>query len=105
MYIPDSWVILRIVIGPDEVYYKVLAGWSGSYLNGSSWKLNSGISSMELKDDYWYFHGFSGSVYKCHVEGERMRMSMAEIYNQLLTLYSEKVELVGVKDIHLDEIA
>jgi hypothetical protein len=51
---------------PGTTTYKVLGSWSGGYLHGDSWKLNSGVVKIVEDDEYYYFHGFSGSVYKCH---------------------------------------
>lgn len=66
MYIPDSWRLVEIT-GTDP-HYRVFASWSGGYLNGDSWRLNSGILSVEEDSEYYYFYGFSKSVYKCHKE-------------------------------------
>jgi hypothetical protein len=62
---PDRWVILKITDGTD-VRYKVFGTWGGSYLYGQSWQMNSGIKSVAEKDDYFYFTGHSGSVYRCY---------------------------------------
>ncbi len=62
---PDKWVILKL---PGD-YYKVFGSWAGGYLDGDSWKLNSGIERVEQDDYYYYFIGFSGSCYKCHKRG------------------------------------
>lgn len=59
---PERWVILKL---PND-YYKVFGSWSGGYLDGDRWKLNSGISKVEEDEDFYYFVGFSGSCYKCH---------------------------------------
>jgi hypothetical protein len=59
---PERWVILKL---PNN-YYKVFGTWSGGYLDGDMWKLNSGIERAEQDDDFYYFIGFSGSCYKCH---------------------------------------
>jgi len=61
---PDKWVMIKITSG-DKTYYKIFATWFGGYLDGDSWKINSGISSIEEDDDFYYFNGFSGSCYKC----------------------------------------
>ena len=63
---PDRWVIVRIKAPTHPQIYKVLAGWNGSYLNGSAWRINSGIVRATIEDDYFVFEGFSGSKYYCH---------------------------------------
>lgn len=62
---PDKWVVVKIE-NNDETYYKVFASWAGGYLDGSAWRLNSGISKVEEDDDNYYFIGFSGSAYECN---------------------------------------
>lgn len=59
---PQEWVILKL---PDNEY-KVFGSWSGGYLDGDRWKLNSGIKSVEYDGNYYHFLGYSGSWYKCH---------------------------------------
>lgn len=63
-YTPDTWVMLKICTGSHCVY-KVLAGWSGSYTYGSSWKLNSGCTKVTETENSFDFDGYSGSVYVC----------------------------------------
>jgi len=69
MYKPDHWVVVKIT--PVDTtkappHYRVFATWNGSYLTGSSWKLNSGIVRAQLNEDFYEFDGSSGSVYRCH---------------------------------------
>ena len=64
-YTPERWVVLDINNG-TEVIRKVFAGWYGGYLNGESWKLNSGNVKEEEFDDRWEFTGYSGSIYICY---------------------------------------
>lgn len=59
--IPDKWCLVKVA--PDLV--KVMATWSGGYLDGDSWKLNSGIERIEETEDSYLFHGASGSIYEC----------------------------------------
>ena len=82
---PDNWVVVKV----DEDFYKVLAGWSGGYLDGDSWRLNSGITKVEEDGDYWLFIGESGSVYQCHKEGYGVRMNIAGQVKQLKELGCE----------------
>ena len=105
MYEPDSWVIIKID-NPEyeKIYYKVLGGWSGGYLDGDSWRMNSGITKIERDGDYYLFHGISGSTYKCHEKGETMRMSQAGVWNQLKEAYGDSVDRVNVIDIKGDDL-
>ena len=65
-YCPDKWIVVKIEGGKFPLTYKVFACWYGGYLNGDSWKLNSGITKVTKEDKYYLFEGYSGSVYKCH---------------------------------------
>jgi len=62
-YTPDKWLI--VTISGYDPHYRVFATWSGGYLDGDSWKMNSGITSVTEDDYYYYFKGSSGSVYNC----------------------------------------
>lgn len=102
-YNPDNWVILK-VDGPDGMFYRVLAGWSGGYLDGDSWKINSGIVSIDADETCYYFKGYSGSVYKCHKESETLRNNNAYVYNQLKDKFGGKISIIPVEEIDLDEV-
>ena len=91
---PDNWVILKIDGNKASPFYKVLAGWSGGYLDGNSWRMNSGIVRHELKDNYWYFYGQSGSCYQCHVDSYQLRMNNTGIYNQLKEKHGDIVNMI-----------
>ena len=92
-YNPDNWVIIKLDDGKDP-HYRVLAGWSGGYGTGDSWRLNSGITRHEFDGDYWYFYGSSGSCYKCYVDSYCLRMNNAHIWAQLQELHGDAVELM-----------
>ena len=65
MNTPSRWLILDL----GEGVYKLFCVWAGGYLDGDSWKLNSGIKAVHQKGDYYLFEGFSGSIYECHKGG------------------------------------
>jgi len=73
-YIPDKWVVVKIEGKDVPLTYKVFACWYGGFLNGDSWKMNSGIKKVTKKKNCWYFEGFSGSVYECYKERYRTNM-------------------------------
>jgi len=84
-YTPDHWVIVKLegekVTG--GVLYKVLAGWYGGYVGSDSWKLNSGITKIVDKGDYYVIEGYSGSRYLCFKDSERMSFYTASIFADL----------------------
>ena len=80
LYTPDSWVIVKIQYEKYETIYKVLAGWSGSYLYGASWKLSSGIVTFEDKGEYYESLQDSGSTYILYKSSERMSAIMASTF-------------------------
>jgi hypothetical protein len=61
---PDKWMVIKM--GVKDPVYKVFATWYGGYLNGDSWRINSGISEVQKEGNYINFYGHSGSCYKCH---------------------------------------
>ena len=79
-YTPDSWVIVKIQSEKYGTIYKVLAGWSGSYLYGASWKLSSGIVTFEDKGLYYESLQDSGSTYMLYKSSERMSGIMASTF-------------------------
>jgi len=76
--VPDRWVVLEINNG-KEVVNKVFAGWYGGYLDGDSWKLNSGNTNEEEFDDRWEFTGYSGSTYVCYKQNYGMNGYMSTL--------------------------
>lgn len=94
-YKPDSWVVIKMM-HKDETFYKVLGGWAGGYTQGSSWRLNSGITRAEydVSNDQLRFYGSSGSVYVCNPESYGLKMSTAGIWNEMKTRYPDQVELL-----------
>jgi hypothetical protein len=82
-YNPDKFVVLKFTT-PKYTVYKVLGSWGGSYLHGQSWKLNSGVTKVELDGDYYLFSGYSGSVYRCHKSSYGMTSYAMQIYTGFL---------------------
>ena len=89
-YRPDNWVVIHIKSGAP--HYRVLAGWSGGYLDGDSWRMNSGITRVEVTDEGFDFYGSSGSCYSCHKSAYGLRMNTAPIWGKVQAAYD--VELM-----------
>ena len=92
MHLPDNWVVIKIK--GDDPHYRVLAGWSGGYAQGDSWKLNSGIVKADDTDQHWLFYGNSGSVYHCHKDAYGLRMNNAHVWGNIKNLHGDKVEMM-----------
>lgn len=94
---PDAWVILE-VNHDGEQFQKVLAGWSGSYLYGDSWRISSPVKNMHLDidKDYITVETDSGSVYNLFKHNQGLRISNAGIYNQLKEKFGDAVEIVAL---------
>lgn len=89
-YNPDHWIVLKITRPGWEVSYKVLAGWSGSYLEGYSWRINSGIIRVEKEADQISFYGHTGSVYCCKLGGYGLAISTLGTYTELVDIAYRK---------------
>lgn len=88
-YSPDRWVMLSIK--SSELHsptYKILAGWFGGFATGDSWKLNSGITKVEEDSDFYFFHGHSGSVYRCH----KKEYGLCGITSSVLTNFQHQIK-------------
>jgi hypothetical protein len=67
MEIPDKWMLVRVK--GQTPHWRIFATWGGGYTYGEAWRLNSGVESVEDKDGYFDFHGYSGSLYRCRKTG------------------------------------
>ena len=100
-YTPDSWVIVKIQSEKYGTIYKVLAGWSGSYLYGASWKLSSGIVTFEDKGEHYESLQDSGSTYILYKSSERMSAIMASTFASFegqLKGINGAIEVIGSGD-------
>ena len=83
-YVPDRWVVIKITPAEGDPHYRVFASFYGGYLNGDSWKMNSGITSVEETEKDYLFSGSSGSCYRCSKDAYGMSSYSASILNQLI---------------------
>lgn len=93
----DNWVVLKILNNEENenVVYKVLASWRGSYPYGASWRLNSGITEVKTDSDgNFYFYGSSGSCYKCHKNNYQLTTISDGVYSTLKERFGDKIELM-----------
>ena len=90
-YTPDKWVVVKITGKDTPPVHKVFACWYGGYLDGDSWKLNSGITRAYEEGHCFMFDGSSGSTYVCHKADYGTNMYGQGVLNNLI----DKIEKVG----------
>ena len=94
-YTPDRWVVLKIKEGKGTFpFYKVLGGWSGGYIYGDSWRMNSGITLVFERENTVDFYGESGSLYRCPKGAYGLKMSTAGIYEKLRSQQHFKGQII-----------
>ena len=91
-YTPDKWVLINIKVGEESIQ-KVLGGWYGGYLNGDSWRLNSGVKETIDHGEYFEFKGYSGSSYICYKHSQGMSSYMNQIYEAMSSKKSNTTEM------------
>ena len=102
-YAPDVWVIVEISGSKVEnsPYHRVLAGWYGGFTGSDEWKMNSGITQIIDKGNWYEIHGHSGSIYNCNKQVERLSSYTGSIFSS----YAEKncddmsLKIVDIADI------
>ena len=93
---PDCWVIVEVKTPEGIQFQKILAGWSGSYLYGDSWRMSSPMKKLDIKlnQDFYTVETGSGSVYKLWKSRQGLRLSISGIYNDLKEQFGDSVEIV-----------
>lgn len=62
-YTPDKWVIVEVT-NEGKIHYRIFGTWLGGYLNGQSWRMNSGNTEVhKTKEGAYNVFGNSGSCY------------------------------------------
>ena len=95
IYTPNRWILIRLKNSSREVT-KVLGGWSGGYLDSDSWKLSSGIKSVEDFEDFYLVKNYSGSIYKCYKKNEGVTILTGNILEKIRE--NVDVELVDINE-------
>ena len=96
-YNPNRWLVISIT-HEAKTHYRVFATWSGGYLHGDSWKLNSGITKTTLEDGVYHFEGSSGSVYQCREKSYGSNGYGWSVLNNLIKDAAENGTLIQIKE-------
>ena len=94
--IPDKWAVVKIV-SPQGTVYKVIGSWYGGYLYGNSWRMNSGITRVELSNGRILFYGYSGSCYECYPTNYGMHLESSGIVEQLGKMTDVTVDVLPLE--------
>lgn len=62
-YRPLNWVVIRVDSLVHGTYFKLLGMWNP--MSDMPWRLNSGITKIDVNPEDYLVHGYSGSTYIC----------------------------------------
>jgi hypothetical protein len=94
-------VLVRLESKEFGVVDKILASFYGGYTQGNSWKLSSGIISVEYADGVYTIPQTSGSTYICYENSERLAGMAKGVYNDFLRQLEgtdSTIKIVSMKD-------
>jgi hypothetical protein len=92
METPDKWMLIRIT--GTNPHWRIFATWGGGYTYGDSWRLNSGVGGVENKDEWFDFHGYSGSLYRCYKMSYGTTMYGMNVLKDLIEKSDGKAEAI-----------
>jgi len=85
MYSPDSYRVI-LIDTPTGQLVKVFASYSGGYLDGDSWRINSGTELITEDESHYFFHGYSDSIYKLRKDSTgHLNSYTCGVYNRILS--------------------
>lgn len=100
-YTPDGWTFLKIQVEGCDPRIKVFGSWSGGYLNGDSWRVNSGCTKIEEDENEYIVYGYSGSQYILSKQNNRITSYNKGVLEDMikeLQSYGHKAEIISVQE-------
>ena len=100
-YTPDGWTFLKIQVEGCDPRIKVFGSWSGGYLNGDSWRVNSGCTKIEENENEYVVYGYSGSQYILSKQNNYItsyNKGVLEGMIQELLSYGHQAEMISVQE-------
>lgn len=101
-YTPDGWTFIKIqVYGEVKPLIKVFGSWSGGYLKGDSWRVNSGVTKIKENLDEYIVSGYSGSQYILIKQNNHItsyNKGVLEDMIQELLSYGHQAEIISVQE-------
>lgn len=102
-YVPDHWNIIKVTETEDNIFYRIAAGWSGSYLYGDSWRINSKIKEFHVYPEHVDFLSESGSNYTCYKLAEGLRGHAMIMISDIVERVVKNDYAIAASIITLDE--
>ena len=93
-YTPDYFEVVKIY-RIDKVEYKVFGTWSGSYLNGDSWRLSTKIVKVKKVGQCYQFFGASGSCYEVHKDTKGTTAYTAGVLKEIIEKANLSTDIKG----------
>lgn len=100
-YTPDGWAFLKIQVEGCDPRIKVFGSWSGGYLNGDSWRVNSGCKKIRENEGEYIVSGYSGSQYILSKTANRITSYNKGVLDDMiqeLQSYGHKAEIISVQE-------
>ena len=94
-YSPDRWVAVQFQ-SPNGTFTRVLAGWSGSWAHGASYKLSSAVERVEHSENHYTFYCNSGSNYHCRKTAYGFNVLTAQVLAEIESTVAESTEPYNV---------
>lgn len=79
----------------DNSLVKLFRSFNGGYTDSDSWTLNSGTKKIEVLEDGYIFHGYSGSSYFVPKRQGLLNSFTSGVYGKMLE--QEKVEEISIE--------
>jgi len=84
MYSPDCYRVILIDTATGQLI-KLFSSWSGGYCQGDEYRINSGTELITEDQSHYFFHGYSGSIYKLRKDSTGHLTSYSSgIYSRIL---------------------
>lgn len=90
-YEPDAYQFILV----NNSIVKLFSSWSGSYLSGDAYRVNSGTQEIVEKECHYLVYGYSGSVYKLRKTAVHMNAYCQGVLNQILE--NEQVKEITIE--------
>jgi hypothetical protein len=96
-YTPDRWVLVEIE-HEGKKYCKVLASWYGGFAGSDSWKLSSGVESVNETKTTLVYPQSSGSTYHCFKGSYGMSGYTSGVFQSFVNELGDKIRLLSEEE-------